>query len=284
MTLPGCPEGDDELLLLAVEPLGGGPMQNHLAQCDACCARLQRLREELLAIRQTAHTLAHDRLERHFALPKRYPIMGTMRRDDSVRVQRALHPPLGTELVLRTTIFTTPLSEPQCASFLREAEQLARLDHPAVARILDAGFADGMPYLVREYVSGSNLEQCASPSLAGLLDLARAVAMAHGQGVVHGRIHRRNVIVDAAAGRWRITDFLPSIIRQPASAAEDVKALGELLEMKGGGAQEAEEFTDVGHFVAALERRMRQRTWSRAALIGGWVVLLALVAWWLCVR
>jgi serine/threonine protein kinase len=39
--------------------------------------------------------------------------------------------------------------------FARERAVLARLDHPAVARLLDAGIEDGQAYLVLEYVDGA---------------------------------------------------------------------------------------------------------------------------------
>ena len=46
----------------------------------------------------------------------------------------------------------------QVTRFKREAEALARVEHPAVVRVHDAGQVDGAPFFTMELVSGRNLE------------------------------------------------------------------------------------------------------------------------------
>ncbi len=75
----------------------------------------------------------------------------------------------------------------------REREILAALNHPNIARLYDAGVADdGQPYLALEYVEGERIDAyCARKQLgvrerlALFLQVARAVAHAHAQLVVH---------------------------------------------------------------------------------------------------
>lgn len=88
--------------------------------------------------------------------------------------------------------------------FLRERQTLAKLRHPNIATLLDAGASeDGHPYLVSEYLPGEALHHyvdCVRPTLPALvrllLPLVDAVVYAHGQFVLHRDIKPANVIVD----------------------------------------------------------------------------------------
>ncbi len=100
------------------------------------------------------------------------------------------------------------------ARFRHEGMLLARLDHPNIARLLDAGVSDlGEPYLVLEYVEGQRMdEHCASARLdlrariELFLELLGAVAHAHRNLIVHRDIKPANVLV-TAAGKPKLLDF-----------------------------------------------------------------------------
>jgi len=98
--------------------------------------------------------------------------------------------------------------------FRHEGKLLARLDHPNIARLLDAGITDlGEPYLVLEYVEGQRIDvYCANASL-GLklrielfLELLSAVGHAHRNLIVHRDIKPANVLV-TATGQAKLLDF-----------------------------------------------------------------------------
>jgi len=113
--------------------------------------------------------------------------------------------------------------------FEREQRILAALDHPNIARLLDAGLThDGVPYLVMEYVDGLPIDEyCARRELA--LDqrlrlfcsVARAVHYAHETGVVHRDLKPSNVLV-LSDGTAKLLDF--GIAKIIASADEDLVA------------------------------------------------------------
>ncbi len=98
--------------------------------------------------------------------------------------------------------------------FIREGRLLARLAHPNIARLIDAGvMPGGRPYLVLEYVKGEHIDQfCASHSLdlqarVGLfLNVLAAVAHAHSNLIVHRDIKPSNVLV-TSTGEVKLLDF-----------------------------------------------------------------------------
>ncbi len=119
--------------------------------------------------------------------------------------------------LLRSDLHTSALQ----ARFARERAVLARLNHPAVARLLDAGIADrdadggagGQAYLVLEYVDGRPLADYVRHAGLGLtervrlmLQIAEAVDHAHAQLIVHRDLKPSNVIV-RHDGQAKLLDF-----------------------------------------------------------------------------
>jgi serine/threonine protein kinase len=99
--------------------------------------------------------------------------------------------------------------------FVREGSILARLAHPHIARLIDAGGTDaeGQRYLVLEYVDGMPIDRyCEAQGLGVVarvrlfLDVLAAVAHAHNHLVLHRDIKPANILVNAA-GEVKLLDF-----------------------------------------------------------------------------
>jgi serine/threonine-protein kinase len=98
--------------------------------------------------------------------------------------------------------------------FKREGSFLARLAHPNIAHLIDAGVsAGGQPYLVLEYVEGHHLDAYCSEHALDIdarirlfLDVIAAVAHAHANLIVHRDIKPSNVLV-TAEGQVKLLDF-----------------------------------------------------------------------------
>ena len=97
--------------------------------------------------------------------------------------------------------------------FAREAELLAQLSHPHIVTIHDFGEADGLFYLVMEFVDGVNLRDLLrdgklepKQALAIVPPICEALQYAHDKGIVHRDIKPENLLLDRK-GRVKIADF-----------------------------------------------------------------------------
>ena len=97
--------------------------------------------------------------------------------------------------------------------FTREAQALARLNHPNIVTVHDFGEAGGHCYLVMEFVDGLNLRQLLQTgtlkpeqALTIVPKICEALQYAHEQGIVHRDIKPENILLDRS-GRVKIADF-----------------------------------------------------------------------------
>lgn len=98
--------------------------------------------------------------------------------------------------------------------FRAEARHTALLNHVGIANVFDYGEEEGSAYLVMELVPGQPLssiiehEQVLSPdrTLSMIAQTARALSVAHAQGLVHRDIKPGNLLI-TPDGRVKVTDF-----------------------------------------------------------------------------
>jgi serine/threonine protein kinase/class 3 adenylate cyclase len=103
------------------------------------------------------------------------------------------------------------------ARFESERQALARMDHPNIAKVLDAGSDDhGRPYFVLEYVPGTPITKYADDNklsirerLELVLQVCDAVAHAHSKAIIHRDIKASNVLAYTSDGvpRVKVIDF-----------------------------------------------------------------------------
>jgi serine/threonine-protein kinase len=104
--------------------------------------------------------------------------------------------------------------EDQLQRFRQEARAVAKLTHPNVVAVIDAGEDGGHPYIVFEYVKGETLKQRisrvgaldAQEAIAYAIEVARGLSVAHARQMVHRDIKPQNILIDEE-GRAKLTDF-----------------------------------------------------------------------------
>jgi hypothetical protein len=142
-----------------------------------------------------------------------YEILGELGRGGMGVVYKARQLGLNRLVALKMILAGGHACEGDRARFRREAEAVARLQHPNIVQIHAVGEHDGLPYFALEYLVGGNLAQRLDhkPQPARLAaqtvsQLARAIDLAHRQGIVHRDLKPGNVLL-TAEGTPKITDF-----------------------------------------------------------------------------
>ena len=120
--------------------------------------------------------------------------------------------------------------------FLREIELAARLQHPHILPVFDSGVLDDangapIPYLVMPYVEGETLRQLlqregrlpVEAAMTVAIEMADALAYAHGKGVVHRDIKPENILL--SGGHAVVADFgvAKALEQGTASGAADTR-------------------------------------------------------------
>ncbi len=142
-----------------------------------------------------------------------YEVEGELARGGMGVVFRARHPTLGRPVAIKVLSTPHPTAE-QRERFEREARALARIRHPNVVAVHDAGQERGRPWLVMDLVEGETLEARLerdgplAPRDAARLAarLARALEAAHLGQVLHRDVKPENILLDQG-GEPRLTDF-----------------------------------------------------------------------------
>src|ERR1700681_3803895 len=134
--------------------------------------------------------------------PDRYHILGEHGRGGLGRVSRAHDRELGRDIAIKELISRGHVSE---LRFLREALITARLEHPGIVPVYEAGrWADGTPFYAMKLVAGRPLrallaERGTVEERIGLLHhviaVADAIAYAHRRHIIHRDLKPANVIV-----------------------------------------------------------------------------------------
>lgn len=123
-------------------------------------------------------------------------------------------------------------SEPDLGRrLLREARAQARVDHPNVCQVFEAGEVAGRPYIAMQYIEGERLDRAAEglprdEVVRLFVDVAKAVHSAHRTGLVHRDLKPGNVLVShRSSGRLHpyVVDFgLAQDLEEPALSRTDV--------------------------------------------------------------
>jgi len=130
----------------------------------------------------------------------------------------------GTVVALKVLADEWARDETLTDRFVQEGLIMARLSHPAIVKVLDAGRDRGKYYLVLEYVEGPSFARAIgrrafTPKDSALIlsAIARGLHHAHRDGVVHGDVVPSNILLKSD-GSPKLTDFGIARLRGPMAA------------------------------------------------------------------
>src|SRR6476660_4992260 len=147
----------------------------------------------------------------------RYNIERTLGKGALGVVYEGVDPRLGRRVAIKT-ILKSHLDEDTAKDysmrFVREAQAVARLNHPNIVQVYDFGEEGDIAYLVMEFIKGKELKTFfdanerfdLKEAVRIMCELCDALDFAHNAGIIHRDIKPANVMLDAQA-RTKLTDF-----------------------------------------------------------------------------
>ncbi|CAN5267260.1 hypothetical protein BH11MYX1_BH11MYX1_12170 [soil metagenome] len=184
----------------------------------------------------------------------------------------------GIELALKVLREEIQLTDGERRRFLAEADQLAKLSHPGVIHVLDAGtLPDGRPYLALPLLHGETLAARVArgplpvaTALAYFYAAAAAVTELHRAGLLHRDLKPENFFLDEEEDRLVLLDF--GIARDPDATASTATQQGQVRGTPAYMAPErffgvaASEASEVYELAATLHMMLAGRLpWSNGA-------------------
>lgn len=132
-----------------------------------------------------------------------YKIISELGRGGMATVYKAYHEKLDRHVAVKVMHQTFAEDNDFAERFKREAQIVARLDHPHIVPVYDYNEYNGMPYLVMKIVQGRSLKQMLikkPPTLDEIIRImtviADATTYAHNQGILHRDIKPSNIVID----------------------------------------------------------------------------------------
>lgn len=143
-------------------------------------------------------------------LSGRYEILELVGRGGTADTYRAFDQTLERDVAIKVLI---DRSDDVNNRFLREAQAMAKLNHPNIVQVFDVGQESGISYIVMELVRGKTLKDLEGGSisyrqaLAYLTDILDALEYAHNEGTIHRDIKPSNIMTIEDGKHVKVMDF-----------------------------------------------------------------------------
>jgi len=154
---------------------------------------------------------AHGDLRPEVAGAFRYQLLGELGQGAMGRVFKAHDPVLDRFVAVKLLFGDDPA---RVARFLNEARAQARVDHPHVCQVYEAGVTEGRPFIAMQLIEGATLGSAArdmtlEQRVRALKEVAEGVHAAHRTGLIHRDLKPTNMMVEMEEGAFRpyVLDF-----------------------------------------------------------------------------
>ena len=165
----------------------------------------------------------------------RYDLTSTLGKGAMGIVYEGMDPKLHRKVAIKT-ILKGHMDDDEAAKeysmrFMREAQAVARLNHPHIVQVYDFGEEAAVAYIVMEFIKGKELKNFfdanerfeLKEAVRIMCELLDALEFAHEGGIVHRDIKPANVMLDSQA-RVKLADFGVARVADDRSAAEKTQA------------------------------------------------------------
>jgi serine/threonine protein kinase len=207
-------------------PASGTPEDAPIAEAQALQGAIHQLKSELPRLLQTSGDVGEEELPLSFLRPADrpgllgylgpYEVQELIGRGGMGVVFKAWDPTLRRLVAIKVMAAVNLVGSATARRrFAREAQAAAAVTHDHIVTVYGVHEADGLPYLVMQFVAGESLEarlQRTGP--LSVLDTVRigwqtasGLAAAHAQGLIHRDIKPANLLLEDDSDRVRITDF-----------------------------------------------------------------------------
>jgi serine/threonine protein kinase len=266
-----CPQ-QDELHALVASQLPADAMQSiarHLDECPTCLAIVETLSElpdpVVTALRQSlaadpyvgepdcqravarfesipltpvpeAGDVQPAHVPRAGRLMGQYQLLEAMGRGGMGTVYRALHLKLKREVAVKVMSGHRMNNPAAALRFHREMEAIGKLDHPHIVRATDAGEAEGVPFLVTEFLHGTDLaclvKRLGPLSRADACAIIRQAALGlqhvHEHGLVHRDVKPSNLLL-TTDGEVKVLDLGLALLQCSPTEGEEMTTTGQVV-------------------------------------------------------
>ena len=196
-----------------ISPAARSVVEAHVAACWACN---ELVIEAAAALREGTRPLASIGRPPASRLPAgsrvgRYQILDRVGRGGMGEVYAAYHPDLDRRIALKVVHESGAAATDRQARLLREARAIARLSHPNVVAVYDAGTVADRVYVAMEFVEGMTIDRWLAAArrswreiLRVFVAAGRGLAAAHAAGLVHRDFKPQNVMIarDGSSASW----------------------------------------------------------------------------------
>jgi hypothetical protein len=198
----------------------------------------ERSAELSMALARLAKRGADGALRRGFVLGDRFEILEMLGAGGMGAVYAGIDRTNGTRIAIKVIQASSSRELDALHRFIREAGTAAKIDHPAVVRMIHVDVSDdGMLYQVQELVEGDTLhlrlrrgQRWAPGVVARLVSvLCDALAAAHSVGVVHRDVKPANVMITSTTPGLKLLDFGISKLYDDAPGGEESTRAGAIL-------------------------------------------------------
>jgi WD40 repeat protein/tRNA A-37 threonylcarbamoyl transferase component Bud32 len=273
---PSCCGRLDELA--GADPLLSRLQQRAACREDSLVTPAQR-RSAVRVLRHSQQARAAARVQGPQAEPEilptpkqvgDYDILTEVGRGGMGVVYQARHRSLHRLVALKMVLAGRFASPTQELRFRLEAELAARVQHPNIVQVYEIGSYEGRPFLALEWVEGGSLANRLDGTpwppgeAASLVEtLARAIHVAHCEGVVHRDLKPANILLQKDEGRRMKDEPDSSFILHPSSFVPKITDFGLAQPVEGG-----QTLTQSGFLVGTPGYMAPEQAGGKRALVG----------------